>query len=122
MHRLAYDELRFLQMRGMKVEAPTSGPVQTDDLADSVIVVVTDLLAQETAIRRALDESRPRFVRGAPASLPRSDPLAQRLSAAGRGPDLRGTMRMTDRPRGWRSWIPGAPAERGRTAAKGGAR
>jgi hypothetical protein len=44
-HELAHLELEFLQRVGTRIQAPTSGPVQTDDLADAIAHVVHHLLA-----------------------------------------------------------------------------
>lgn len=43
-HELAEKELRFLELRNGKVDHPTSGPVQTSDVADCLFEVVTQLL------------------------------------------------------------------------------
>ena len=43
MHPLALDELLFLQDLGHRVEAPATGPVDTDDVADCLFAVVARL-------------------------------------------------------------------------------
>lgn len=46
-HELADLELRFLQDLGGKVEHPTSGPVQTKDIADAIAIVVYELIGEQ---------------------------------------------------------------------------
>lgn len=43
-HDLLSDELRFLEVRGDRVDHPSSGPVQTNDVATALIAVVHALL------------------------------------------------------------------------------
>lgn len=99
MHRLAFDELTFLQLMGTKVEAPTSGPVKTDDIADSIIAVVTDLLGAGAATREAL-RSAQMHATSSFRGIPTDNPIAQAFSAAGnRGRIPRGTLKMTQQRR-----------------------
>jgi hypothetical protein len=100
-HELAELELRFLQQDGLRVHAPTMGPIQTDDLADAMMTVATQLIGLERSPHRQL--SGLEMVVGCP-SLPPGHEYAQKLSAAGR-PSRRlmvGTMRQTERRRGGR--------------------
>jgi len=48
-HEIADLELRFLQDLGGKVEHPTSGPVQTKDVADCIAIVTYELIGAEMA-------------------------------------------------------------------------
>ena len=60
-------EARFLEVRNGKIGAPTSGPVKTDDVIDSLAVVVHDLMTdffRRNPRRAALSNIRPAF--GAP--------------------------------------------------------
>lgn len=92
-HRLAEDELTYVQLRGTKVSAPESGPVQTDDLFDSLVAVVNYLLGQETYIHNALSRVRLGTVTG-PPRLPPGHQVVVALSAASRRVPPVGTMRM----------------------------
>ena len=93
MNRLAYDELSFLQLHGMKVEAPTSGPVQTDDTADSLIIVTTDILSHKRQTHRKLKRAEARYNTGPPRGAS-SSPAGQQLSALSQGNHSpHGTMR-----------------------------
>lgn len=58
-------ELLFLQETAGKVEAPTSGPVQTDDVAVVTTVLVEELLGPAAA-QPVIDRLRNTLVSGAP--------------------------------------------------------
>lgn len=57
-HGDARDELRFLQRDGQRVHAPTSGPVQNDDLADSIAWVTDLLIGNDTWVSQAFSDFR----------------------------------------------------------------
>lgn len=75
-------ELRFLREKNGKVEAPTAGPVQTDDLAIALMGLVADLLgaASEQPVFDALSGFP---LHGRPGPVP--DPVHDRLRAFGEG-------------------------------------
>jgi len=57
-HELADLELRFLQDLGGRVEHPTSGPVQTKDVADCLAIVTYELIGEQMSafLGKALGE------------------------------------------------------------------
>ena len=68
---------------------------KTDDIADSIIAVVTDLLGAGAATREAL-RSAQMHATSSFQGIPTDNPIAQAFSAAGnRGRIPRGTMKMT---------------------------
>jgi hypothetical protein len=77
-------ELRFLQYQGMKVAAPTTGFVTTDDVADAVIVVAVELLDPASSTVKRDFEDVPLRAR---SSLNPTDPMAQAFTDAGRRRD-----------------------------------
>lgn len=81
-HELAQAELEHLVVVGEKVSAPTSGEIQTDDVADCLIGMTYTLLQDHLDVFNDLSRLRPRAalqgglpVRGAPAH----DPIAQQF-------------------------------------------
>ena len=44
LHKLARDELLFLECRNQRVDSPSHGPIQTSDIADCMIGVVSQML------------------------------------------------------------------------------
>lgn len=95
-HELAELELIFLQQDGHKVRAPTMGPVQTDDLADAMMTVATQIDAMERSPHRQLDQLKMHL---GYRSLPPTHEYAQKLSVTGPRQQMVGTARQTERRR-----------------------
>lgn len=95
-HRLARDECLFVQLRGTTVAAPTSGPVQSDDIFDSLLAAAFDAIGGDPQIHRSLSALGAHAV-GRYQDLDPEDPRAK-LSAVGRGYRFHGTMRQHRRP------------------------
>jgi hypothetical protein len=78
-HDLAQAELEHLIVVGQKVSAPTSGEVQTDDLADCLIGLTYTLLQEHLDVFNDLSRVRP--TASLPGGLPRifeaTDPISQ---------------------------------------------
>jgi hypothetical protein len=94
---LAELELRFLENKNGKVDKPTSGPVQTKDIADSIFEVVYSLIGEQMAVQ--LGEAFSGLgVRGALGGgmdpyrdqIPESDRMGDRLAGAMRNSGRRG--------------------------------
>lgn len=102
---LAELELRFLEERNGKVDHPSSGPVQSKDVADAMMIVVHALIGEQVrGLTTALGEVGVRGMaeggispyRGAPPSFP----TAAVPSAPSPGDAFAAAMRRTGSPRG----------------------
>ena len=86
-HQLAIDELKALQYDGKKVIAPTTGPVQTKDVADALMIVSYELLnaAGEGTVGQRLGglELHASLPGGIPRLAP-NHPLSEAFTRAGR--------------------------------------
>lgn len=103
-HDLAAEELRFLEVRNGKVDHPTSGPVQTSDIADCMMSVVDLLLGDGNGLRQ--QEVLGRLgVSGSPGINPLAQQFAQVHAPARPGsprPTYRDGMRSSSPSRGRR--------------------
>ncbi len=59
-------ELKSLKLKGERVVAPTGGPIRTDDVADSLMVLVDELLKEQLRRRPMNSRLTPPLVAGAP--------------------------------------------------------
>jgi hypothetical protein len=86
-------ELRYLQDLGMRVDHPTSGPVQTSDLADCMFQLVHRLIGPDIADR--FSGVMPVLAPGPRSSVFEPNPYAEQFSQARRPrTSWHGTQRM----------------------------